>query len=139
MGGCPVKRILFQMLGGLFLLLGGIGIALPLLPTTPFVLCAAWCFGKASPSLVRRLEGSPYFGQYLENYRLGTGIRASARWQALIFLWSTLAISAFFWDSAHGRILLAFVAIGVTIHLCTIKTRREEEPAWNEEAATPGE
>ena len=129
-----MKTMVLRAVGGLFLLLGGIGIFLPLLPTTPFVLCAAWCFGKASPALARRLENSAYFGQYIQNYRHGTGICPAARMQALIFLWLTLGISAFFWHSSHGRLLLAVVGIGVTIHLCTIKTRREEERPWKKDS-----
>ena len=121
-----MRAILLRLLGGVFLLLGGIGIFLPLLPTTPFVLCAAWCFGRSSPALAKRLEESRYFGAYIQNYRLGTGIYPADRRRALVFLWLTLGISALFWQNAHGGLFLALVGTCVTIHLYKIKTRREE-------------
>jgi len=124
-----IKRTILIALGFLFLFLGLIGIVLPILPTTPFVLCAAGCFGSSSPALLQRLENSRYFGEYIQNYRNKTGISRKARWTGIAFLWTTLSISAFITDSTHVRCILAVVAVCVTIHLLTIGKKRRDNPA----------
>lgn len=58
----------FTLIGILFVGLGGLGILLPLLPTTPFLLIAAWCFSKSSPHLLKRLHESKWFGPSLKNW-----------------------------------------------------------------------
>ena len=125
-----MKRIVLTFLGCLALVLGGIGILLPLLPTTPFVLLAAGCFSASSPRLYRRLEQSRLFGEYLRNYRDKTGISRGARFRALFFLWLTIGISLFFLRPLHLRIVLGAVCLCVTIHLLTIpkqRTKTEED------------
>lgn len=64
------KRICFAT-GWLCVVLGVAGIFLPLLPTTPFLLAAAFCFGESSPRFHRWLTGNRYLNSYLENYRSG--------------------------------------------------------------------
>lgn len=106
------------------LALGGIGIILPMLPTTPFVLCAAGCFAASSPKLYRRLEGTKYFGEYIRNYRNKTGISERARWIGIGFLWLTLTISALISCKPFVIIILTIVGISVTIHLLTIRHKK---------------
>lgn len=124
-----MKKVLLISLGGLCLLLGGIGVVLPLLPTTPFVLVAAGCFGASSPRLYNWLERSPYFGEYIRNYREHTGISRATRWRALIFLWLGMALALYFAPSALVRGILCLVLAGVSIHLLSIKKRVEEPEA----------
>jgi uncharacterized membrane protein YbaN (DUF454 family) len=116
-----VKKIVLTVLGFAALVLGGIGIFVPILPTTPFVLCAAGCFSAANPRIYRRLESSRYFGEYIKNYRLKTGISKQARIKGLLFLWITLGISAAIFRHPHVWIILGIVGIGVSIHILTIR------------------
>ena len=64
-----MRRSLYLTIGILALLLGGIGMFLPMLPTVPFVILAAFCFGRSSPALERRLFDHPTFGPHLQAWR----------------------------------------------------------------------
>lgn len=130
-----MKKILLIIAGFLSLLLGGIGLMLPVLPTTPFVLIAAGCFGASSPRLYRRLQNNRYFGEYVRNYKEKSGISTQARRNGLLFLWGTLAVSALLFRSAHVWAILGIVGIAVSIHILTIRRvverRSDEAPTRN--------
>lgn len=70
----PVQRAAWLTLGILALGLGGLGVALPVLPTTPFVLLAAFAFGKSAPGLQQRLENSALFGPAIADWRVNGAI-----------------------------------------------------------------
>ncbi|MEL7608900.1 MAG: YbaN family protein [Bacillota bacterium] len=118
-----MKRILLICLGSIALALGGIGLLLPVWPTTPFVLCAAGCFGASSPRLLKKLENMRLFGEYVQNYRNKTGISSRARWTSIAFLWATLGISAALVHSALVWIILGVVGVSVSIHILTIRAK----------------
>lgn len=109
--------------GFLFLLLGAIGIAIPVLPTTPFVLLAAGCFAYGNPALYTWLAGTKYFGEFISNYKTKAGVRKSVKIRALIFLYCGLAISFYFAPIWHVRALLLIVAVAVSVHILKMKTR----------------
>lgn len=116
-----MRKIVLVSLGFVALALGGIGLLLPVLPTTPFVLCAAGCFGASSPGLYRRLERIKYFGEYIRNFKNKTGISPAARWIGVGFLWATLTLSAVFSQRPVVMGVLAAVGVAVTIHILTIR------------------
>ncbi|MDR1541552.1 MAG: YbaN family protein [Clostridiales bacterium] len=116
-----VKRIILVTLGFAALGLGGIGLFLPILPTTPFVLCAAGCFGASYPALGKKLENTRYFGEYVKNYRNKSGISKKARLSGLVFLWLTLGISAALVRKPLVMGILAVVGICVSIHILLLK------------------
>ncbi len=118
-----MKKTLLIIAGFLSLILGGIGIVLPVLPTTPFVLLAATCFGSSSPVLYNRLRNNKYFGQYIEHYKSGTGISKAVKIQSLIFLWVMLFLSGYLIKNLTICFVLALVGLGVTIHILTLKTK----------------
>ena len=64
-----MARIVFLAAGLLSLALGAVGIAVPVLPTTPFVLLASFCFCKSSSRLHRWLNAHPFFGPRIERFR----------------------------------------------------------------------
>jgi hypothetical protein len=120
-----IKKILLIIAGTFFTVLGVIGIVMPLLPTTPFLLLAAACYTRSSERLYRWLINNKYLGTFIRNYRSGRGISIKMKAMSIFVLWATIIYSAF-WvaDDIWLRIILFLVASGVTIHLVKIKTMR---------------
>ncbi len=121
----PVKRVILIVAGYLFVALGAIGIALPVLPTTPFLILAAICFSSSSPKAREWLENNRLFGEYIENYRTGAGVSRSKKIYAIIFLWVMLMISGYFMrNNMIVLIILLIVGIAVTAHISLLKGRK---------------
>lgn len=119
----PLKRGLFVIAGTLSLFLGILGIPLPLLPTTPFLLLSAWCYAQSSRRFYFWLLNHRYFGEYIRDYREKGGVQKKVKISAIVLLWITISISAFFVISHwFVRLLLFVIAIGVTIHILSLKT-----------------
>lgn len=109
--------------GTIFLILGVLGIFLPLLPTTPFLLLTAACYARSSEKLLKKLLDNRYIGKYIIEYQKNKGIRKSIKIYVLTLLWTTIILSiVFFVDALWLKILLGIVAAGVTIHISTFKT-----------------
>ena len=120
-----IKWILISA-GTIFLGLGIIGIFLPILPTTPFLLLAAACYARSSEKFYNWLIKNRVFGSYIKNYRAGKGIPIKVKILAISFLWITILVSAFFFINIFWiRILLILIAVGVTIHILTIRTYKK--------------
>jgi hypothetical protein len=116
-------RILFFLAGSLALGLGAIGAVLPVLPTTPFLLVAAFCFARSSKRAHAWLLSNRVFGPHLRDYLAGQGISWRIKAGALVFLWATIGTSIAFVPFWWVRILLALVALAVTVHVVMIKNR----------------
>lgn len=124
-----VKKTLLLVLGSISLALGVIGVLLPVLPTTPFMLLAAFCYLRSSRSLYDWLINHRVFGTYIYNYMTYRAVTRKTKSMALFFLWLTLFISIVIVDNLHLRIFLAVVGVGVSIHLLHLKTITLEELA----------
>ncbi|MFA6728285.1 MAG: YbaN family protein [Prevotella sp.] len=110
--------------GSTAVVLGGIGLALPILPTTPFVILAALCFSYSNPKMYKWLANSKYFGEYIENYRTGAGVSKKTKTYAVISLWSMLCISALIMrDNIWVIAILLVVGICVSTHLILLRER----------------
>ena len=121
-----IKKILVVS-GTFFLVLGIIGIFIPLLPTTPFLLLAAACFARGSKKFYNWLINNKWLGQYIKNYQEGRGIPLTVKIISIIFLWVTIIFSAIIIVSNYYiQIILIIIAIGVTIHILTIKTMKKK-------------
>ena len=104
-----------------------VGIFLPLVPTTPFLLLAAACFIRSSDSLYRRLINHKWFGPYIRNYREYKAITSRTKVVILLLLWGTLGYAAIAIVSALVvRVLLSLIGMGVTIHVLSIRTLTRE-------------
>ena len=111
--------------GTVFVGIGILGIFLPLLPTTVFFLMAAWCYARSSHKFYLWMHQNRYFGKYIKDYREGRGITPTSKAVSIAILWATVISSALFaTDSLVAGIVLAVIAIGVTIHLILVPTAK---------------
>ena len=134
----PFHRGLLAALGVLLVGLATIGIFVPLLPTTPFLLLAAACFIRSSDRLYHWLVSHRWFGRYIRNYREHRAITRSTKIVTLLLLWGTLGFAAIWVVSGIlVRVLLLVVGAGVTIHMLRMKTLTRE--TYGEESETPFE
>ncbi len=114
--------------GTIFVGLGTLGIFLPILPTTPFLLLAAACYARSSKRFYDRLINNKWFGAYIKNYREGKGIPLKVKVYTISLLWITILFSAFFFISIFWiRVVLILIAVGVTVHVLIIKTYRQKK------------
>jgi uncharacterized membrane protein YbaN (DUF454 family) len=118
------KRFLYILIGIISLFLGILGIFLPIIPTTPLVLLAAWCFYKSSPRFHNWLVEHPYFGPIVEEYSDGEGIRKESKIKAIILTWLAVLMTALFLlESLFMRVLLIGLALFGTFIILRLKTR----------------
>lgn len=117
--------------GHSFVGLGILGMILPLMPTTVFLLLAAACYAKSSPRFYDWLHSNKFFGKHLQNYKEKKGTPLSVKIFTVSFLWLSILFSIYtIRDTStflYISILLIIIASAVTIHLFTIKTHKAEE------------
>lgn len=118
----PLRWFLLS-LGAISTGLGFLGIFLPLLPTTPFLLLAAWCYARSSKRFYDRLHNHHVFGKYITSYFEGKGIPLRTKIWTLVLLWITIAASALFViNNVYIIALVLLIALGVSIHIITLPT-----------------
>lgn len=112
-----------------------VGMVLPLVPTTPFLLLAAALFFRGSRRMYHWLLSNRYFGHIIRDFRAGQGIPRRAKHAALLLLWLTIGVSLVFTAGAVWvQLLLLAIALGVTIYLARLPVRNRLTP----EPARPG-
>lgn len=117
-------RYFYLISGFLLVAIGVIGIFLPVLPTTIFLILASACFVKSSPKANEWLRNHKVLGMYVKNYQDKSGLTLRAKIINIIFLWIMILLSAFYLTNEfYIKIILIAIAIGVTIHLLMIKTK----------------
>ena len=118
-----VKRRLFVIAGTIALVIGVVGIIIPILPTTPFLLLTAICYLRGSQRLFNALLYNRFVGAYIRNYLEGRGMSLKMKIWTLSLLWISILLTATFaTDSLIIRIILVAMMIGVTIHILKIRT-----------------
>jgi uncharacterized membrane protein YbaN (DUF454 family) len=105
--------------------IGVIGIFVPILPTTPFLLLAAACYLRSSPRFHRWLMNNRLFGTYIRNYTEGRGIPIKVKLFTIALLWLTIGISIWLAANLIVTVILLIVATGVTIHIICIRARKK--------------
>ena len=118
-------KYLLIILGSISLALGVIGIFLPVLPTTPFLLLSATLYVHSSEKLYQWLINQKYLGTYIRNFREHHAIPLRAKILSISMIWITLtycaiAISNIIWI----KLIFIALAIAVTIHILSYKTLR---------------
>ena len=121
-----VVRALYIVLGSVSLALGVIGIFVPLLPTTPFLLMTAFFYTKGSKRYYYWLMRQRVLGKYIRDYRENKVIPLRAKIISLVLMWGSISYCIIcvihLWPV---RILLAMVAVGVTIHVLSFKSKNQ--------------
>jgi uncharacterized membrane protein YbaN (DUF454 family) len=120
-------RYILIFAGMLSLGLGIAGIFLPLLPTTPFLLLAVFCFARSSEKLYFWLLNHKRFGTYIKNFLQDKSIPLKIKIYALTLLWTTMLVTIFFVVTEYLwlQIALFLLSIGITLHILSYKTRRK--------------
>lgn len=118
-----LKKWTLIITGSMSLGLGVLGIFLPLLPTTVFLLIAAACYARSSDRLYEWLLSHKWFGSYIRNWREHKALTRRTKTTILLVLWATLTASAVFAvENIVIRLVLLVVGIGVTTFILSIKT-----------------
>jgi uncharacterized membrane protein YbaN (DUF454 family) len=120
-----MMRRFYLCLGYASLALGIVGIFLPILPTTPFVLLAAWCFTRSNPALAARLYTHPRFGPLLTAWRDQKAIPLHAKIYALTALALSYALILWLTESRILSIVLAAIMGSVALYIATRPRPRE--------------
>jgi len=129
------KRKIPKRLGKLALILVGhfsaalgiLGIFIPLLPTTPFLLLAAACYARSSERVYIWLINNKWLGNYIENYREKKIIPLKVKVLSLSLLWITIGFSIFFVVNIFLlRVILILIVIGVSIHVLSFRTSNND-------------
>ena len=121
-------RALLLIGGTISLSLGAIGIFLPILPTTPFLLIAAACYLRSSERMHKWLLNNKWFGEYIRNYQEGRGIPLKTKIVTITVLWVAMLYSAFIvLDEVFvAQVVLLGIALGVSIHLVRLPTFKKQ-------------
>ena len=123
----PALRVLLIIVGLLSVTLGTIGAFVPLLPTTPFLLLASFCFVRSSNRLYTWLINHRFFGRFIRDYVENKTIDPTIMWITLAILWTSILSSVIFLNVIIWiKLGLLTIAIGVTIHLWKMKKRNNK-------------
>lgn len=119
----PVLRYLLFVCGCVSVVLGVIGIFLPVLPTTPFLLLAAACFARSSKRFYLWLVMHPKLGPWVRDYLDGQGLPLKGKVWALGLMWTSISVSMWIVPLFWVRIFMLISAISVSIYILKQKTR----------------
>ncbi len=118
------KNHLLISLGTFFVILGIIGIFVPMMPSTIFLLLAASCYARGSQRFYSWLMNNRWLGSIIRDFRDGHGILLRQKLLTMIILWLTIGSSAYFFiEKGWVKVLLILIATGVSLHLMHLKTR----------------
>ncbi len=124
-----IKNILLTAAGFVLLGIGAVGMFVPILPTTPFVLTASACF-TGNPAIRNRLLRVKFFKEHLTNYQQRTGLQRKTVVTSLSFLWAMLFYSMLVIGKLWALLLLTGVGTAVTAHiLCIARPKPRSETA----------
>lgn len=118
----PLVRSLLLVIGWLAVALGVIGIFLPVLPTTPFLLLAAACFVRSSQRFYDWLVSHPRLGPWFRDYLEGNGIPLRGKVYAIATMWISISISCWLVPLVWARIGMLMSATLVTLYILRQKT-----------------
>ncbi|WP_058911584.1 DUF454 family protein [Entomohabitans teleogrylli] len=122
-----MQRIILIIIGWLAVALATLGVVLPLLPTTPFLLLAAWCFARSSPRFHHWLLYRSWFGSYLRYWQKYRAMPPGAKPKAIAVIVVTFAVSLYLVDLLWVRVLLLTILSGLLIFMWRIPVVDEKQ------------
>ncbi len=120
------KRIILVASGFICVALGVAGVFLPILPTTPFILLASWCFARSSRRFHHWLIHHPRLGPLISMWQSGRGIPRKARNRAIIAIAASMTLSAIIIGKLWVGLMLATIGLAVSIYLLRLPLAPEE-------------
>ncbi|NDJ58622.1 DUF454 family protein [Enterobacteriaceae bacterium 4M9] len=123
-------KYILIMTGWLAVALGTLGVVLPLLPTTPFILLAAWCFARSSPRFHHWLMYRSWFGGYLRYWQRYRAMPPGAKPRAVAFILITFAVSLWLVEMTWVRVLLLLILGALLLFMWRIPVvdEKQEKP-----------
>ena len=120
-------RLILIIVGAISLVLGVLGIFLPMLPTTPFLLLSAAAWVKASPSLYDWLLNHRVLGEYIRNFREHRAIPLRVKIISVSLVWLTIGYCIFavvdeWW---WAQVLMGLLAVAISWHILSFKTLKK--------------
>ena len=123
----PLLRHVLLAAGWISLLLGVVGIFLPVLPTTPFLLLAAACFVRSSRRFYLWLVEHPRLGPWIRDYLEGNGIPLKGKVYAIGLMWASIGLSCYLVPMPWARAFMLTSAVLVTLYILRQKTLPNRE------------
>lgn len=122
-----IRKAILIFAGTVCVGLGVLGMFLPLMPTTVFLLMAAYCYSRSSDRFHTWLMTNRLFGRYISDYKAKRGMSVRHKVTTLLTLWISIGVSI--WLMGGGlwsTLILAAIAVAITVHILWIKTYRPE-------------
>lgn len=121
-----MKKYLFIFLGCLCLFMGFLGLFVPGIPTTPFVLLTGYLFARSSPPLYAKLLKNKYTGACLRSVEEGVSLKT--RLFSISFMWLMILLTAFFVFDAEGKMRYIMIGLGVIGTVAQAIALRKKKP-----------
>ncbi|KRW62233.1 YbaN family protein [Pseudomonas sp. TTU2014-080ASC] len=121
----PLIRYALLAIGWLSVALGVIGIFLPVLPTTPFLLLAAACFMRSSERFYLWLIHHRHLGPWIVDYLEGEGIPLKGKVYAISLMWLSIGVSSYLVPLFWARLFMLTSAVLVTLYILRQKTLKK--------------
>ncbi|MCL2855033.1 MAG: YbaN family protein [Defluviitaleaceae bacterium] len=119
----PFKKILFNILGMLCVIIGVVNRFIPGLPTTPFLILASMLFARVNPKMQAWLLRSKFLGPYLDNYYNKRGMPTAYKLRTCAFMWAGMLFSITLIPLLWVQILVPSIGVIVTVHIFKAKKR----------------
>ena len=118
------KKLLLITAGTICVGLGIIGLVLPVVPTSPFLLLAAACYARSSKRFYNRLLANPIFGPPIRQWREDRSIPLRAKWLAIAMILVTFSVTVIFiLEDTPARLIMSLIGLLVIVFLYRIPSR----------------
>ena len=119
----PLLRAALLALGLVFSGVGLVGVVVPGLPSTVFILMAAYCFARSSPRFYNLIMNHRLFGPLVRDWRAGRGLSRRAKASAVALILATISLSALLLEPLALKVGVLGCGLGVSLYLLTRPTK----------------